>query len=186
MKPAPPVMSVGLRHLVDRGLPLEPGRQFGHAVVQRHLGFIAEDAPGLGYVGEAVADVADPVLADDLGGDVVAAHDARQPRGDGLHRLRTSAADVEHLARGLRRLQREAAAASDVVHADEVALLQSILEDLRCAAIEQARSEDRQHARIRIGKRLSRTVGVEETQGNGGDVVCTTRHEAHPFLVELR
>ena len=46
----------------------------------------------------------------------------------------------------------------------EIAALLAILEDHRLLAVEQARGEDRKHARIGIGKRLSRPIDVEQAQ----------------------
>jgi hypothetical protein len=81
---------------------------------------------------------------------------------------RLAAADVEHLAGGLGRLQRQPAGARDVVHADEVALLQPVLEDRRRVVVQEPGREDRQHAGIGIRQRLPRTVGIEEAQRHGG------------------
>src|SRR4051794_41279203 len=63
------------------GLPLQPIGELGHALVHRHPRPVAEDLAGEGDVGEAVADVADPVLAGHLGLEVLAADHAAEAGG---------------------------------------------------------------------------------------------------------
>lgn len=96
-----------------------------------------------------------------------------------------AAADVEDVAAGLGHLERETAALRDVVDAHEIALLQSILEDEWCVAVEQPRGKDREHAGVRIGERLTSAVRVEEAERDGGDAVGAPEHDAEPFLVVL-
>src|SRR5690606_962560 len=93
------------RHPVAGGLPLEPLRELHDPGLERYARLIAEYALCTRNVGEAVADVADPVLAGDLGLE----RDA-EDRGEQLRhfedRIGAAAADVDRLAVGLPGVER--------------------------------------------------------------------------------
>src|SRR5581483_1741148 len=140
---------------------------------------------GAADVRKTVADIADPVLSADVHGNTLPAHHLSEAAGEFANGVMASAADVEHAAGGIRAFQGEAGRARNIVDADEVALLLAIFEDEGRMSVEQARGEDGHHAGIRIGKRLARTVDVEETEGDGRNAVRAAEHEAELLLVEF-
>src|SRR4051812_2960720 len=107
-------------HPVLRGLSLQPSGQLDHPVVQRKSRFVPEQLPGRRDVGEAVADVADPVLAGALWLVAPAAGPPRQALGDLADGTALAASHIQPAARGRTPPQREPAGAGDVVDADEV------------------------------------------------------------------
>ena len=131
-----------------------------------------------------MADIADPRLADDLGRDAVLAHRPRQlgrDLGDGAILAR---ADVERAARRLRQHQRIGEGARHIRDVHEIAALPAILEDHRLLAVEQARGEDRKHARIGIGERLARPVDVEQAQAHAFHPIGR-RHDVRRALLHI-
>src|SRR5438128_159831 len=140
----PPCLELGSR-LVDAvvgGLDGDPFGELGEALLEILFGPEAEPLRGFRRVAEAMADVADPALADDLRIDVVAAH---CPGELGRHlgdRAVVARADVEHLADRLGKLERLGEGPGDVPDIDEVAALAAVLEDHRLLAVEEPRGED--------------------------------------------
>src|SRR5687768_365603 len=81
--------------LVLRALRAEPRRQLLEPLLEGDLRRVAEPLARLADVGEAVPDVADAVLAGDLGRDRLLAEHAGHGRRHVAHRARLPAADVE-------------------------------------------------------------------------------------------
>ena len=96
------------------------------------------------------------------------------------------AADIEHPAHGLGTLQRQHESAGHVLDMHEIAPLRAVFEDKRRFAIQQPRREDREHARIGIGKRLARSIDIEQSQGDGFHSICRRHRQREPFLHEFR
>ncbi len=170
---------------VDGRLSGEPLDELGHAVLQLDPRLVAEELAGEGDVREAVADVADPVAAGRLRGDVDA-HHRRQPHGELEDGDARAAADVQHPTVRGGGVERERERLGDVVDRDEVAALEPVLEDQRRPPVQEARGEDREHSGVRVRQRLARAVGVEEAQGDGGHAVRRAEEQAEPLLLELR
>src|ERR1700712_3620026 len=96
------------------GLAIDPLRELGQPLDEVLARREAELLPGEPRVAEAVADIADPRLAEDLGGDAVLAHRPGQPFGDFGHAAVASRSDVEGAARRLRQLERVGTGAGDI------------------------------------------------------------------------
>ena len=132
-------------------------------------------------VGIAVADVAEPILAGQLGLDLLADRGA-EPRPDRPHGDARPAADVDRAAVGAVCLQRESERARHVAHGDEVAPLETVLVHARRAIVEEARGEDREHAGVRVRERLAGSVRVEEAKRDRRDAVGGAGDEARALL----
>ena len=144
IRPRARQLVAGLRHAVARLLLLEPASQVHEPFLQAHVRPVAQHLARQRDIGEAVADVAHPVLAGDFRPHVLLAQAARHLLRHGADGVPASAAHVEDAARRLRRFERQPAGARHVVDADEIPLLQSVLVKHRRLAVEQPRGEDRQ------------------------------------------
>src|SRR5205814_2363569 len=137
-------------------------------------------------VGEAMPDVADTVLARDLGLDVLLAKDGGNAPRDLTHGVRLSTTNVVDVAGRIVGLEREATGARDVVHAHEIPALLAILENRRRMLIEEPRGENGEHAGIGIRECLTRSVDVEETERDSWYAVRAADHQTHALLIEFR
>ena len=70
-------------------------------------------------------------------------------------------------------------------HVDEVARLQSVLEDDRRPPVQQPRGEDRRHAGVRVRQRLARAVDVEEAERDRRDAVGRADDERELLVIPL-
>ena len=111
---------------VDGDLAVEPRGDLGEPVVELDLRLVAERRAGVRDVGEAVADVAEAVLARELGLDLLADR-RRELLADLAHGDARAAADVDRGAVGAVGLEREPERPRHVAHRDEVAALQAVL-----------------------------------------------------------
>src|SRR6185437_9076873 len=134
---------------------------------------------------ETVPDVADAVLARDLGREMLLPELLGEPAGNLIYRHPLPTADVENLSGGLGYLERQPAAFGDIANVDEIPPLLAILEDKRPIAVEQACGKYGKDPGIGIGEGLPRAIHVEEAQRRRRDVVSTADHEAEAFLVVL-
>src|SRR5215210_9581646 len=205
-KPAPPVTRTCRVEAIIAASPRQPprrqlGRRFVHAVLglllreplgerldpllERDARLVPQQLSREPHVGEAVADVAGAELPRHLRLDVRAEH-ARELLRDLEHGHVAAGADVDRVAVRAVALQRETARARHVRDGDEVAALQPVLEHERRLLVQQARGEDREHARVRVRQRLARAVGVEEAERDCRNVVRAAEDQAQPLLVVLR
>src|SRR5882757_511373 len=170
---------------IDRSLRRsDPFDQLGHSRLERAPRLEAEHALDLGDVGKAVPDVADAILVHDLGGDVLA-QQARQHSGYLRDGDRLSAADIEGIPDALVAIEHHRKGLGDVLNVDEVASLLAILEDQRRLIIEQARNENRRHARIGVAQRLARPIGVEQPKRHGWNFEGASDGQEHLLVIAL-
>jgi hypothetical protein len=65
---------------------------------------------------------------------------------------------------------------------NEIAALGAVLEYPRAVAVQEARSEDCEHAGVWVRERLARAIDVEEAQGDGGHAVGLADQKTHALL----
>jgi hypothetical protein len=106
---------------VMRGLPGDPVGEFGKAGAKILHGDKPDLLLGLSNRGEAVPDIAGAELSGHLGSQIVAIHSLCEANGNIFDRLRSSAADVEHLADGGGMFEGDQKRAPDIFHMHEVA-----------------------------------------------------------------
>src|SRR3954454_13300389 len=104
-------------------LALEPAGQFRHSALESHAWLVAEPSPRQGDVGEALAHVADPILAADLRLYLLAADHPRPARRDLAGGATLAPPAVLPLPALVVALAREKAGAGHVVDVHEVAPL---------------------------------------------------------------
>src|SRR5690349_22028285 len=127
-------------------------------------------------------DVAGAVFAGDLGRNGHAEF-GREHAGDVRDGDRLAGTHVQCHAVGLFAVHGQQVRLDDVVNAYEIALLTTVFEYQRCAAIEQTRGEDSRYAGIRIGKRLAWTVDIEVTHRHDRQPIRAAEQQNHLFLV---
>ena len=96
-----------------------------------------------------------------------------------------AAADVDCQTGHARRLQGQTARAGDVVDTDEVAPLQTVLENQRRSVVEEARGKDREHTGVGIGQGLARPEHVEEARHDDRHTVDARERTAVELAREL-
>src|SRR4051812_37995312 len=82
--------------------PLEPLRQLLQTLLELHLRPVTEHPGRLGDVTEAVANIARPIIAGNIGLEMLLAQHLAQSPGDLENRVRLAAAEIEDLIRGRR------------------------------------------------------------------------------------
>src|SRR3954447_24427981 len=102
---------MGVLAAIDRALAPQPLGQLLNALLERDPRFEAQHLAGDRDVGEAVADVAEPVLAADGGPDVALAQRRAEPVRDLANAQRVTAADVDRAIDRAGRVHREHAGA---------------------------------------------------------------------------
>src|SRR5712691_1133565 len=106
----------------------------------------------------------------------------RQDLGNLTHGQSFARADVDHLTS--RWLFGSCDDSTDhIAHVHKVPLLLAVLKDQWRTIVEQAGTENRRHASVWVGKRLTRSIDVEKTQGSGRDAIGGADAQAHLFLV---
>src|SRR5437899_4407848 len=78
-----------------------------------------------------------------------------------------AAGDVEGVPVRLLHFERQPARAGDIVDTDEVPELLAIFVDERRIPVQKTRRKNGEYAGVRIGKRLVRSVDIEESQRHG-------------------
>jgi hypothetical protein len=143
-------------------LALEPLGELLESVFKRNAGLIIEDLTRERDVGETMTDVTDAIALGDFWLDVIFLEDARKSGRYFADRESLAAADVEHAIGRGGNFERQATRLGDIADVHKVTLLASILENLRWQVVQQLRSEDREHAGVRIRERLPRPVDIEK------------------------
>src|SRR4051812_25514272 len=160
----------------------DPFGGFGQPGAEILFGSEPELLLGFAHGGETMPDIARSELPRDLRMQVLAIHGLRQTDRNVLHRSRPAAANVEHLAGGSRMFERDQEGASDVLHMHEIAPLLAVLEYHRTLAVQQTRGKNREHAGVRIRKRLTRPIDVEEPKRDSLDAVSGSDGERQALL----
>ena len=127
---------------------------------------------------ETIADIADAAFPRDFRLDFLLSKHARHLLRNVEDRIIAAAADVKGPAHRRVALQCQPAGFGDIAGVDKIAALLPVLENQRRPFIEQAGSEDRQNAAVRIGERLVGSIDVEEAQCHGRDLVGAADHQA--------
>src|SRR5690348_16885012 len=100
-------------------------------------------------------DVANPIFAGNFRLQVLLPQDVRNPLGDLQDGIGSTTSDIEHPARGAGMLQHQTACPGDIVNADEISALKTILEYGRSIPVEEPGGEDCEHAGVGIGECLA-------------------------------
>src|SRR5215813_6343113 len=138
------IMGVALR--------LYPDHQLGSALAERMLGLPLQQLPRLADVRKAVADIPPAIFAHNLWSSVFVEGE-RQDLGNLAHGQRFARANVNRLTShwlfGSRNYS-----AGYVAHVHKTTLL-AVFKDQWRAVVEQADTENRRHASVWVGKRLT-------------------------------